>query len=262
MKQVAKNVEGYRRARRNILKAAVLAGGAAPGILGRARPAKAITPHPCFLRGTNILTAQGEQKVENLAVGDRLPAVFGGTRPIEWIGRYRVRRTDVTRPWIDSAKPVRIARSAITENVPNTDLFVTRHHSLLIDGFLVPAGYLVNGVTITLFDPGESDEIEFFHIKLAAHDVIYAAGTPCESLLQVDEKSHNFVDYIRTHGSLEIDEKPCAPGVGHWSGRVELKSRLRSSISPWIDGRQQLDIIRDRLEERAIALTPQAELVS
>jgi hypothetical protein len=37
-------------------------------------------------------------------------------------------------------------------------------------------------------------------------------------------------------------------------GRSEIRSRFRSSISPWIDRRQKVDIIRDELEERGIAV--------
>jgi hypothetical protein len=42
---------------------------------------------------------------------------------------------------------------------------------------------------------------------------------------------------------------------------VEIKSRLRSAISPWFDCRQKLDIIRDRLEEGE-PLLRRSELVS
>ena len=41
---------------------------------------------------------------------------------------------------------------------------------------------------------------------------------------------------------------------------VQLKSRMRSALSPWLDRRAPLDVIRDRLEERAIMLSRQAEL--
>jgi hypothetical protein len=37
-------------------------------------------------------------------------------------------------------------------------------------------------------------------------------------------------------------------------GRSEIKSRLRSAMSPWIDRRQKLDIIRDELEDGGIVL--------
>jgi Hint domain len=76
--------------------------------------------------------------------------------------------------WVKDALPVRIARSALAPNVPHTDLYVTRGHSLLIDGVLVPAEVLINGTTITRYEAREYDELEFFHIKLESHDVVYA----------------------------------------------------------------------------------------
>ena len=66
---------------------------------------------------------------------------------------------------------------------------VTKAHALLIDGVLVAAGNLINGTTITRYDARELDELEFFHIKLERHDVIYAEGAPCETLLNVDENA-------------------------------------------------------------------------
>jgi hypothetical protein len=38
-------------------------------------------------------------------------------------------------------------------------------------------------------------------------------------------------------------------------GRSEIRSRARSAVSPWIDRREKIDVIRDRLEERGISLT-------
>jgi hypothetical protein len=34
-------------------------------------------------------------------------------------------------------------------------------------------------------------------------------------------------------------------------GRSELRSRLRSAVSPWIDRREKLEVVRDDLDERA-----------
>src|SRR5580700_8004041 len=99
----------------------------------------------CFLKGTKILTAEGERKIEDLAVGDLLPTLFGGLRPVQWIGRYSLKKSDSSRPWVKDARPVRIARSALASNVPHADLYVTAAHSLLIDGVLVPAEALING---------------------------------------------------------------------------------------------------------------------
>ena len=79
----------------------------------------------CFLKGTKIRTAEGERKIEDLAIGDLLPTMFGGLRPVQWIGRYPVKKSDPSKPWAESALPVRIARSALAPNVPHADLYVT-----------------------------------------------------------------------------------------------------------------------------------------
>ena len=149
------------------------------------------------------------------------------------------------------ALPVRIARSALAPNVPHADLYVTAAHSLLVDGVLVPAETLINGTTITRCEL-ESDELEFFHVKLESHDVVYAEGAPAETLLDVEESAVNFADYLRRYGTPTTREVRCAPHIHIWGGRPELVSRLRSAISPWIDLRNQADVIRDRLEECGI----------
>jgi Hint domain len=214
----------------------------------------------CFLRGTMIRTAHGDRKIEDLTIGDLLPTVFGGARPILWIGRYLFRKSDPTRAWVKDVLPVRVARSALGPDVPYADLFVTRAHSLLIDDMLVPVGNLINDTTIAVYDDCAVDELEFFHIKFEAHDVIYAEGTPCETLLDVDEKAINFAEYLRQYGTPPSPNTPCAPVFGY-GRRTEIKSRLRSAISPWFDCRQELDIIRDKLEEGE-PLLRHSELIS
>ena len=198
-----------------------------------------------------IRTVEGERKIEDLAIGDLLPTMFGGVRPVQWIGRYPFKRSDPSRPWVKDALPVRIARSALAPNVPHADLYVTAAHSLLVDGVLAPAETLINGTTITRCEL-ESDELEFFHVKLESHDVVYAEGAPAETLLDVEESAVNFADYLRRYGTPTTREVRCAPLVHVWGGRDELKSRFRSALSPWIDLRNQADVIRDRLEERGI----------
>jgi Hint domain len=203
----------------------------------------------CFLKATKIRTAEGERKIEDLAVGDLLPTMFGGLRPVQWIGRYRYKKSDPSKPWVKDALPVRIARSALAPDVPYADLYVTAHHSLLIDGVLAPAELLINGTTITRDELTGCDELEYFHIKLESHDVIYAEGAPAETLLNVEESAVNFAEYFRQYGTPATDENRCAPYVDILGGREELKSRFRSALSPWIDLRNQAEVIRDRLEE-------------
>src|SRR5580704_15359793 len=197
--------------------------------------------HHCLLRGTTIWTASGSRNVEDLAIGDLLPTMFGGLRPIQWIGHYPIKKSDPSKPWPKDARPVRIARSALAPNLPQAALYVTQTHGVFIDDVLVSAGYLINETTITLCDANELNELEFFHIKLESHDVIYAEGAPVETLLRVDERAVNFAEYFRICGAPKTAETRCAPFVCCDGGRGELMSRFRSAISPWFDRREQID---------------------
>ncbi len=257
------------RTRRNILKMGAILGSA--GLVGsaglakvnkaRAQAAVSVCSRAigcqCFLRGTNIHTAVGERKVEELAIGDLLPTMFGGLRPIQWIGHFPIKKSDPSKPWPKDARPVRIARSALAPNVPQADLYVTQAHGVFIDDVLVSAGYLVNETTITLCEASELNELEFFHIKLESHDVIYAEGAPVETLLNVDERAVNFADYFRMNGVPTSNQVPCLLILSNWRPRG-LKSRFRSAIS-WIDRRKRIGVICDRLEERAIVLSQELQ---
>ena len=123
---------------------------------------------------------------------------------------------------------------------PHNDLYLMREHALFIDGVLIPVASLIIGITIKSFEPGECDELEFFHIKLETHDVIYAEGTPVETLLNVDECAVNFADYFRRYGAQKADAVRCAPFSSYGGRRGELKSRIRSALSPWLDCREQI----------------------
>jgi hypothetical protein len=252
------------RTRRNVIKmGAILGSTGAAAVLTKVHPARAKDKDKakasCLLRGTNVQTVMGERKIEDLVVGDLLQTVFGGVRPIQWIGRFPIKKSDPSRPWVKEALPVRIARSAIAPDVPHADLYVTGWHALLVDGLLVPACCLINGTTIRRHEAREGDELEFFHIKFESHDAIYAEGVPVETLLSVDERAVNFAEYFRRYGVPETQGTRCAPFASYGGGRGEMKSRFRSAISPWFDRREPIDMIRDRLEDRGIALARQFE---
>jgi hypothetical protein len=267
---------GAQRTRRNTMKMGAILGFAALGSVSKTDPASANCGHNgklvgngcesggdqnCFLKGTTIRTVSGARKIEDLAIGDLLPTMFGGLRPVQWIGRYPRKKSDPSKPWVKNALPVRIARSALAPDLPRADLYVTAAHSLLIDGVLVPAEMLINGTTIIRYEASETDELEYFHIRLESHDVVYAEGVPAETLLNVEESAVNFADYFRRYGKPTREEARCAPYVHAFGGREELKSRSRSALSPWIDLRNRADVVRDQLEERGFIDPRQIETV-
>jgi hypothetical protein len=136
---------------------------------------------------------------------------------------------------------------------------VTQGHSLFIDEVLVKVGSLINGMTITLDAARELSELEYFHIKLESHDVIYAEWAPCDTLLEVSETAVNFTEYLRRYGAPRGADLRCAPILSYWKRGSRFTSRFRSAVSPWIDRREQIDVIRDCLEERAVLLARQLE---
>lgn len=200
---------------------------------------------PCFLRGTKIRTVDGERCVEDIAIGDGLPTAFGRTRAVQWVGSWTCTKRGASEAWSRHLRPVRIVRSALASGVPHADLYVSQGHALFIDGVLVPAGSLVNGTTIMLHDADEFDELEYFHIKLATHDVIYAEGAPSETLLKVQ----NTAQYAHDGRGQETH---CAPILCN-GARSRMISMTRSAVAPWL-GPQKLDLIRARLQQQAVAI--------
>jgi Hint domain len=272
MRETSKDLKGEtQRTRRNVLRAGALFGSLGiSGIAWAAPPdgAPAIGYRRkigdgdanCLLKGAQILTVRGEVKVEDLAVGDLVPTMFGGPSPIQWIGRYSFKRSDLSKPWPKRWRPVCIARSALAPDVPRRNLYVTQPHALFLDGVLISAGYLINGATITLDEASQQGALEYYHIKLERHDVIYAEGAPQESLLNVEESAVNFAEYLRVHGARVEEEVRCLPILSTYRQGTGLKSRLRRAAS-FVERQRRIGAIRERLAERAMMLSRQSELV-
>jgi len=226
------NAVKINRARRNLLK---IAGTTAAALVSATGPAKAghWPPGSCFVRGTQVLTADGYRAIETLAAGDKVATRFAGFAAIKAIDGFTLDR--VAGKWVGPSRPVRVKRHALGENMPAQDLCLTAAHAVAIDGALVPVVNLVNGTSIVFETADGRDTLDFFHIELARHDVLDVQGAPCESLRRPAVQ-------------------PCLPLLSFNGHRSELRSRLRSALSVVVDRRQPLDIIRDRIEERGIEL--------
>jgi hypothetical protein len=204
----------------------------------------------CFVRGTCLLTPTGERRVEDLQIGDLVTTLSGGAKPIQWIGR-RVYRRSTGSSYPESVLPVRVAAGALGPDAPHRDLLISQEHALCVDGVLIKAADLINGSSITLRPDTELSEIEYLHVKLTRHDVIFAEGAPSETLIVHagnDERFDNFAEYLRLYGEHAAEEAPYTP-IAFKDGRERLLSRLRSAASPWFDRRNEFDKARDRIEE-------------
>jgi hypothetical protein len=210
----------------------------------------------CLLKGTQVWTPSGERRVEDLRINDLVVTSLGEAKPIQWVWKRRFERLS-GQEWAEEIAPVRVARSALGPNTPHRDLYLSRYHCLYVDGVLIPAVDLVNGSTIVRVYDIHLREIEYFHIKLERHSVIYAEGAACETLqavTAVNSDSREFEEYKKLYGEPALPDEPVAPVLGYNGGRARLRGRIRSVVSHVVDVRGKLEIVRDDLKERARSL--------
>jgi hypothetical protein len=133
-------------------------------------------------------------------------------------------------------------------------LYLSPAHSLYLDGILIPIVCLINGISIRSTLPRENP-VQYFHIELTTHEVIYAEGAPVETLLISEttrEQFSNFGEYDRLYRSGAcLPMTPYAPIHGYNGGRDELKGLLRRLAQPVIDIRDPLQVVYDRLAKRS-----------
>src|SRR6516225_3741768 len=224
------------------------------GLAGRSASAATTAPspytRPCFLAGTRIKTTEDEINIEELRIGDNVLTASGETKPIKFIGRVKVSR-ERTGPW-NGDGPVKIARFAIDGNAPHSDLYVSPAHAIYIDGVLIPAGNLVNGVTIVADAKPEALSLTYYHIELDTHEAILAECLAMESFRGNDRSLFdNAEEYIALYGSPGEPLTLFAPIVSYNGGRQELASHIRSALAPVCDFRKPIDKVRDRVADLA-----------
>ena len=132
----------------------------------------------CFCAGTRIATPAGEVRVETLRAGDLVLTATGEAKPVRWLGR-----SDVSATFADSLRsaPIRIAAGALAENLPMRDLRVSPAHAVFLNGILVQAAALVNGVTIVR--ERLIQDFSYYHVELDSHELLISEGLATESFV-------------------------------------------------------------------------------
>jgi hypothetical protein len=189
---------------------------------------------PCYREGTRIAAERGEVPVEMLAVGDRVRTRDGSLCPIVWIGRRRVdcrRHKEPRVVW-----PVRVLADAISDGVPRRDLFLSPDHAILSDEVLIPVKHLINRATVAQMP---LDEVTYYHIELARHDVLLAEGLPAESYLDTGNR-HLFANGA---GAVSLYPEFVAP-----------KSWPHDAAAPMVTDEARVKPVWQRLAARSRAL--------
>jgi hypothetical protein len=190
---------------------------------------------PCYCRGTRILTVTGERAIETLGVGDRIVTASGGALPIRWIGTRRY-AAPIAAGDPDLA-PVRIRAGALGSQLPRRDLWVSPEHALYVEGVLIPARALVNGVSILQSEWFEA--LEYLHLEFETHAIIFAEGAPAESFADDDSRRQfdNAADYARLYPeAVSSSPRFCAPRLeeGELVEHVRLRLAERCACAPGV----------------------------
>ncbi|MEL6680492.1 MAG: Hint domain-containing protein [Pseudomonadota bacterium] len=144
----------------------------------------------CFTRGTRIATAHREMPVETLRPGMLIETFRHGLRPLRCLLRRRFDRVDLAAN--PRLCPIRIEKGALGHDLPRSDLVLSPQHRVLVRSAIARRMFGTEEVLIAanklLPLPGvavveDAEEVEYFHLLLDAHEIIFSNGAPTESLL-------------------------------------------------------------------------------
>jgi hypothetical protein len=211
----------------------------------------------CLLKDTKISTPSGDRSVQELQIGDEV-LTLAGPKTIKWIG-YNKFTKEEGRSWQNRVMPIRVARFAIDDRTPHCDLYLSPLHCIYFNQALIPVMYLINEASIAQGIPSDTSALEYYHIDLGTHEVIYAEGALVESFLDDTgsdrENFSNFAQYARLYGSERQSKvTPFAPVLMYHGRLGELKGLVRSLVSNVVDVRDPIQIAYDQIAKRAEAM--------
>ena len=132
----------------------------------------------------------------------------GTAKKVKWIGH----RTYEAEFGASEAfvRPVLFRAGSLGGGLPTRDLKVSPQHAMMIDGVMVPAGALVNGVTILRDSPVA--DVTYFHVELDGHEAIFAEGAATETFIDHNSRAifDNADEYSLLYGNAATEVQEIA----------------------------------------------------
>lgn len=144
---------------------------------------------PSVTAGTNILAAHGPVQVQDLRTGDLICTAENGNQSIRWIGRRRFDAIDLRAN--PKLRAVRICAGAFGAGLPTRCLLASRQHRMMVGSRIAQRMFgqyqvLIPAIKLTalpgIFVDCTVDSIEYFHLLLDRHEILFAESAPTESL--------------------------------------------------------------------------------
>jgi hypothetical protein len=245
--------------RRQLFRAIALGAASIPFALTKKSAALGTFPKPapgpvhCLLKGTMVSTPTGYRPVQELQIGDEVHTL-SGPKAVKWIGYHKFTKEE-GRDWHDSVMPIRVAAFAFDDHSPRSDLYLSPLHCVFFNEALIPVKYLVNGTSIAPGAPSDMSAIEYYHVDVDTHEVLYAEGALVESFFDGESQREyfsNFIEYERLYGAeRESKMTPFAPILGYRNRLERIEGVARSLISNVVDVRDPIQIAREQIARRA-----------
>lgn len=144
----------------------------------------------CFAHGTRINAPElGKVNVEHLKPGMLLCTFGSHPKKIRWIGKRKINANELAEN--PKLRPVRITAGALGGMLPECDILVSRQHRMLVSSKIAHSIFgtrdvLIPSIKLTalpgIYIDNTIDNVEYYHVLLDKHEVIYAEGAPTESL--------------------------------------------------------------------------------
>ena len=148
----------------------------------------------CFVRGTLINTITGERPIEELKQDDLVLTMDNGYQPIRWIGNRTLDSGELAKN--PNLKPIRIRAGALGAGFPAIDLMVSPQHRIMLRSVVAQRMFdsyeiLVAAKKLLILDGVEivddASSVDYFHLLFDDHQIVFANGSPAESLFNGTE---------------------------------------------------------------------------
>lgn len=142
---------------------------------------------PCFTHGGQIATPRGLVNVEDLRQGDPVLTRDNGIQPIAWVGHRPLKASELRAN--PNHGPVHIAKGALGNGLPVSDLEVSPTHRVLVQSPALRAYCGANEAFVIAADlvgaPGierrSGGRVDYVHLLFERHEVILSNGAWTES---------------------------------------------------------------------------------
>ena len=146
----------------------------------------------CFAGPTRISSPTGPVQAHAIQIGDMIDTETG-PQPVCWVGKRSLTANDIAAH--PQLSPVKITAGALGCGLPTHDLWVSRQHCMMVRNPLTERMFgqseiLIAAIRLTalpgIYVDDTVTEIDYVHILFDDHKIVFAEGTPSESLLLGD----------------------------------------------------------------------------